>query len=112
VQVAAAGQEVPEVLPALAVERHHLPIQDRLLDRQALPNPVAELVEAPQQVPPFGPDPAALPGDVQEPAAAVVLGLEQPGRVVERIAPRGGQDRLDSGEGAADSWADGGSQAA
>jgi len=34
-----------EVLPAIAVEGHHLAVEDRFLDRQFLPHPVAKLPE-------------------------------------------------------------------
>jgi hypothetical protein len=54
----------------------------------------------------------ALPSDVKQAAVPVVFGFKEPGRVVEWIAPRGEEDRLDGGEGPADSWAHAGSQAA
>jgi hypothetical protein len=41
-----------------------------------------------------------------------MLWLKEPGRIIERIAPGREEDRLDRGEGPADSWAHGGSQAA
>jgi hypothetical protein len=49
VEVPAASQQVAEVLPALAVQGHHLAVQDRLLDRQLFPDPIAEFLEALQK---------------------------------------------------------------
>jgi hypothetical protein len=38
---------------------------------------------------------AALPGDVKQASIAVVLGLKQPGWVVERLSTRREKDGLD-----------------
>jgi hypothetical protein len=65
VEVPAASQQIPKVLAALAVQRHHLTVEDRLLDRQLLLHPVAELLESLEDVAALGPEVAALPGDVE-----------------------------------------------
>jgi hypothetical protein len=111
-QVSTARREVAEVLPALAVERHHLTVQDRLFHWQFFPDPVAEFRELLKDVPPLGLEMTTLPRDVQQAAVAVVLGLEEPSGVIERVRPRSEQDRLNGGEGPADSWAHAGSWAA
>jgi hypothetical protein len=41
----------------------------------------------------------AIPGHVEQSAVAVILGFEEPGGVVERLAARDEQDRLDGGKG-------------
>jgi hypothetical protein len=56
VQVPTTRREVAEVLPALPVQGHHLAVQDRLLDRQLLTDPVAKLLEPLEDVPPLGPE--------------------------------------------------------
>jgi hypothetical protein len=89
VQIPTACPEIAEVLPALTVQHHHLAVQDRLLDRQLLPDPVAEVLESLEDVSSLGPEMTAVPGDVQQPAVPVVFGLEEPSGVIERIAPRG-----------------------
>jgi hypothetical protein len=38
---------------------------------------------------------AALPGDVEKTTVAVVLGLEQPGGIVERLPARSKEDWLE-----------------
>jgi hypothetical protein len=48
---------------------------------------------------------ASLPGDLEQPAVTVGLRLKQPGRVVKRLPARSEENRLDEGEGSADSWA-------
>jgi hypothetical protein len=53
VQVPAPGQQVAEVLPAFAVQRHDLAVEDGLLDRELLTDPVAELLESLEDVPPL-----------------------------------------------------------
>jgi hypothetical protein len=73
---------------------------------------VAEFLEPVQEVSPLRSEMTAFPCHVEQPPVAVVLGLEEPGRVVKRVRPRGEQDRLNRGEGAADSWAHAGSSAA
>lgn len=45
----------------------HLSVQDRLLDGELLADPVVELLESLEDVPPLGPEMAALPGDVEQP---------------------------------------------
>jgi hypothetical protein len=104
-QVSTARREVVEVLSALAVERYHLAVQDCFLDWQDLTGPVAELLEPLEDVPPLGPEVTAVPGHVEQPAVSVILGLEEPGGVIERVGPGGESDRLDGGEGPTDSWA-------
>ena len=85
-EIPAAGDEVAEVLPAVCVQGNDLPVQDDLFDRQLHTDPVAELVEPLQVVPPLGLEPARLAGDVQDAPVAVVLGLEEPSRIVKRVA--------------------------
>jgi hypothetical protein len=88
-EVPAAGHEVAEVLPALAIERHHLAVEDRLFDRQLFPHPTAEILKPLEDIAPLGPEPAFLPSHIEESTIAVVLGLEQPGGIIERLAPGG-----------------------
>jgi hypothetical protein len=47
----------------------------------------------------------SAPGDVEKAAVAVVLGLEEPGRIVEGVAPGHQKDGLDVREGFGGSWA-------
>ena len=63
---------------------------------------------------PKAPDTAADAASlkVDSPPVPVILRLEEPGGVVERVSPRGEEDRLDGREGQADSWAHSGSWAA
>jgi hypothetical protein len=89
VEIPAAGHDGAQVLAALAVERHHLAVQDRLLDRQFLPHPVAELLKPLEDASPLGPEMTAFPGDVEQPPIAVVPGFEKPGGIVERLTLRG-----------------------
>jgi hypothetical protein len=95
VQVPAAGGEVAKVLPAFAVERHDLAVEDRLRNRQFLADPVAELFKSLEEVSPLRPEVAALPSDVEKAAVTVVLRLEEPRRIVERLAARSEENRLD-----------------
>ena len=83
-----AGGEVAEILPALAIECHYLAVQDCLLHGQLLPHPIAEFLKSLEDVPALGPEMTVLPGHVEQPAIAVVLGLEEPGGIIEWIAPR------------------------
>jgi hypothetical protein len=112
VQVPAAGGEVAKVLPAFAVERHDLAVEDRLLNRQFLADPIAELLESFEDVPTLRPKVAALRCDVEQAAVAVVFWLEYPGGIIERFPPQGKEDRLNKGKGPAGSWAHAGSWAA
>jgi hypothetical protein len=61
---------------------------------------VAQVLEPLQDVPALGPEVTVLPDHVQQPAIAVVLGFKEPGGVIEGIAPRSEEDRLDYREGA------------
>jgi hypothetical protein len=70
------------------------------------------LLETLEDVPPLGPEVAALPGDVEKATVAVVLGLEKPGRVVKGLPARAKEYRFDKRESPADSWAHKGSSAA
>src|SRR3954468_1002535 len=83
-KVATPGQQSAEILPALRIERHHLTVQDRLLDRKLLTDPVAEILESAEHVAALGAKVTGATGYVKEAAEPVVLGLENPGGVVER----------------------------
>ena len=96
-EIAAARRQVVEVLPTFAVQRDDFSVQDRLLHGQLFAHPIAELLKSLQDVPAFGPEAAAVPRDVKKAAIAVILGLEQPAGIVERLPPRCQEDRLDQG---------------
>src|SRR5262245_56047957 len=83
-EIASAFQQGAKILPPLRVERHDLAVQDRLLHRQLLTDPVAEILKSAEHVAALGAKVTVATGDVEEAAEAVVLGLEDPRRVVER----------------------------
>jgi hypothetical protein len=60
VEVPVAGEQLPEVLPAFAVQGDYFPVEDHFLYREFLAHPIAELVESLEDVPAFRPEVAAL----------------------------------------------------
>jgi hypothetical protein len=61
-QVPTPRPEISEVLSAFAIEGHHLAVQDGLLQRQLLPQPVAQLLESLEDVSLLGTEMTAVPG--------------------------------------------------
>ena len=94
VQVAPARHQVAEALPALGIERHDLAIEDRLGPAQLRADPVCQLGEAVEQGALLRSEiGSVLTAEVEQAAKAVVLGLEQVGRVVERPVLEHRRDR-------------------
>jgi hypothetical protein len=60
--------------------------------------PLLKLAEPGEPVPTLRVDRAAASGQIDYSAEAIVLGLEQPSRIVEGCRPEHGHDRLDSGK--------------
>jgi len=77
-----------------------------------LPAPNSRAGQSASGCPSLRPNPVSFPGDVQETAVPLVLGLEQPSRALERLSSRCQEDGLDLGEGLRRSWAHRGSWAA
>ena len=48
--------------------------------------PVAQLLEALQDIPPLGPEVTAWPRHIEQPAVAVILELEESGGIVKGVA--------------------------
>jgi hypothetical protein len=95
VEITPPFQQGAEILATLRIERDDFPIQDHLLDRKLLADPMTEILESAEQVAALGSEVTVAAGDVEEAAESVVLGLEHPGGVVERPLQSLGNDRLD-----------------
>ena len=77
------------------IGRDHLAVEDGVIDPQLGRHLAAELIEPAQDVAPPRDEAAAAPLlDVAEGPKAVVLELEEPVGIVERLLPRNGDDGL------------------
>ena len=85
VQVTATGHQVPKALAALGVQRNHLTVENGFDAAQLSPHVVRQLREAPKYVAPLGPEVRIVPGEIEQPSKAVVLGLEQIGGILEGL---------------------------
>jgi hypothetical protein len=76
----------------LRIDRQNFPIQDGVSDAELIPELLGQPVEAPERQPAFGCERCAGRGDVEKTSEPVVLGLEEPVRVVERLPLELGED--------------------
>jgi hypothetical protein len=96
-QVPLPAHEIPEIHPTFRIQRYHLAIRDDLPPAELHPDPLAEFRKAAEAVPPLGVHSEPLVRQVKDPSEPIVLGLEQPGRVVKRVWPERRDDRLHRG---------------
>jgi hypothetical protein len=59
-----------------------------------VPQLVGQGLEAVHSVAPLGIEGASLAGDIEDAPEPIILGLEEPGRIVEGMRPSGQDDRL------------------
>jgi hypothetical protein len=91
-------EQILEDRPSLPVERDDLAIQDRLTPTEHLSHAVPELAKPIERNVPPGADLASLLRRVDHSSETIVLRLEEPGGVVERLGPQSQADGIDGGK--------------
>src|SRR5215203_5316060 len=94
-KMSTALHQPPEVDPALIVYGDDLTVQDDFQAGQLGAEALAQCVKLGESIPALAVNRALAACQVNHATKAVVLGLEQPARIVERHGSKGGDDRLD-----------------